>query len=159
MNSELMQRIEERSIPEPNSGCWLWLKYIMPATGYGQIRLPGTRTAELAHRVAYRAAYGAIPEGMFVCHKCDNRACVNPEHLFIGTHADNMADMDAKGRRRNVGPDKALRGQRHPNNKLTQEQALTIRSSRGNPEVTAAQFGVSASLVNKIRYGKNWKWL
>ena len=75
-------------IPEPNTGCWLWLGFISP-DGYG---------TRLAHRRAWELARGPIPDGMLVCHRCDVRHCVNPDHLFLGTHLDNMRDMIRKGR-------------------------------------------------------------
>lgn len=158
-------RIEQNSIPEPNSGCWLWLKYIMPTTGYGMIR--NGKITLLSHRASYEAFVGAIPAGFFVCHKCDNRACVNPEHLFVGTAADNHSDMVRKGRQRSVGPDKALRGTRHPKNKLSDEQVKQIRADWETKtsltdafcDEAAAKFNVSHSLIKKIVYRTNWKWL
>lgn len=84
------------------SECILWEGYIRP-DGYGQV----TRNHKngLAHRASWVASCGPIPKGMCVLHKCDVRACVNPQHLFLGTHADNVHDMDAKGRRVNPGVD------------------------------------------------------
>ncbi len=164
--ASLIERIEANSIPEPNSGCWLWLKYVMPTTGYGQVTV-SAGYVELAHRAAFLAFRGGIPDDMFVCHKCDNRVCVNPEHLFLGTHADNMADMDRKGRRRAVGPEKALRGTKHPHHKLSAEQVLALRerwlerkvSGRIFFQEEAEELQVSESLVKKIIYRKNWSWL
>lgn len=77
--------------------CWLWDASV-DRKGYGKINHNGKPKS--AHRLSYEIAYGPIPEGMFVCHKCDNPPCVRPDHLFIGTNKDNMADMKSKGRGR-----------------------------------------------------------
>lgn len=103
-----------------------------------------------AHRVAYETAFGAIPAGLCVCHACDNRACVNPAHLFLGTKRDNTQDAMRKGRL--VKP---------PNMggvgiKLTPEQAAAIKRSTIDAAALASQFGVSRGLVYAIRKGRCW---
>lgn len=92
----LREYLDANSIPEPNSGCYLWTAAI--SGGYGKANYRGHR--DLAHRMSYFFAKGPIPQGLFVCHHCDNPPCINPDHLFLGTALDNAADMIRKGRSR-----------------------------------------------------------
>jgi hypothetical protein len=139
--------IAERSMPEPNSGCWLWLGSMFN-NGYGRIKSGGHTYA--AHRLSFSTTNGPIPVGMCVCHKCDNRACVNPDHLFLGTKAENNADMVAKGRQaRN-------KGLRAGGVKLTNESVLAIRADTRTRAVIAAEYGVSPTAISMIRSRKCW---
>lgn len=91
----VMERFDAKYIPEPNSGCWIWLGQPR-AQGYGGFRHEGKR--KLAHRASYEIHIGLIPSGLHVLHKCDVTACVNPDHLRLGTNNDNIADKFARGR-------------------------------------------------------------
>lgn len=115
--------------------------------GYGQIRQDG-KTA-YAHRVAYELKNGPIGNGLFVLHSCDNRKCVNPDHLSLGTFDDNMADM--------VGKLRQAHGQKNGHAKLKPEQVREIRAAIGTHREIAARYGVTQSLVSMIRSGRIWK--
>jgi hypothetical protein len=139
-------------------GCWEWSGSTIGA-GYGMLRRDRDSSV-LAHRLSWELAHGPIPEGMKVCHSCDNPPCVNPEHLFLGTQADNMADMAAKKRHKSLTrPDLNPRGERNPGAKLTAAQAGEIRAKRaeGIPQRKLARdYGVSEATVSLIVNGKRW---
>ncbi len=144
-----IERFHQKYEVAPN-GCWEWTASLS-RYGYGQLRTgtvkEGGRTMTKAHRFSWELHNGPIPKGLAVCHKCDNRKCVNPEHLFLGTNADNTADMMAKGR--------GARGERHGNHKLTDDDVVRIRALAGSmlQREIAARFGVNQQTVSKILNG------
>lgn len=132
--------------------CWLWL-HTKNQYGYGYIRY--NNKSYSAHRLSWMLHNGSIPDGILVCHRCDIRNCVNPEHLFLGTHADNSLDMVEKGR--------SLRGERKRNAKLNKEKVLAIREKCSKPDVNwshvAKEFGVTRSTIKRVHNREWWKWV
>lgn len=126
-----------------DSGCWLWIGRKSP-DGYGRFN------HTLAHRIAYRLLVGEIPQGLCVCHRCDVRDCVNPGHLFLGSHQENMADMLSKGRRADT------HGGRNPRAKLTAADVRSIRADQRRADEIAKDFGVVAGAIYNIRAGRAW---
>jgi len=138
-------------MPEPNTGCFLWTG-TTTGGGYGRVRR-GKRT-HYAHRVAYELLVGPIPDGMHVLHHCDTPPCVNPEHLFLGTDADNIQDMDRKGRR------VTRKGELHPRARLTEDDVRTIRARAAAGETQrplAREYGVDQATISNIVTRKSWK--
>ena len=145
--------------------CWIWTAALNGA-GYGVFRLKDHNS--LAHRFAYECLVGPIPAGMQVCHHCDNPPCVRPEHLFVGTHQDNMADMHAKGRRSYEGQvwpqptyERRARGERQGKAILTEQQVREIRAVY-HPRVftrpmLAERYHVSVATIKQILSGRSWK--
>lgn len=143
------------------TGCREWHR--ARSLGYGLIKVAGKMLK--THRVAYELECGPIPDGMFVCHHCDNPACINVAHLFLGTPADNSADMKRKGRGA-LGDKNAARrpeviekrrGETHGRAKLTDADILAIRADPRTHGLIAAEYPVSMSMVQKIKHGDNWK--
>lgn len=143
------ERFERNVEGDTNGGCWLWAGRIN-TSGYGQMRARGVTQA--AHRWAYEAFVGPIPEGLLVCHRCDVRGCVNPDHLFLGTNADNMADMARKGRA------DRKHGARNGRSKLTPAQVRDIRRLHGRmaQKDIAAAYGMSPTQIGNIIHGVCW---
>lgn len=144
---------ESRYIPEPMSGCWLWTAATSTA-GYGLMCLGG-RAAVLAHRFSWNLHKGPIPDGLWVCHKCDTPLCVNPDHLFLGTDADNIADKVRKGRHPRIGP----RGDLSGHAKLTRDDVDSIRADHRSCYVLGQLYGVDPTTINKLRLRKTWRHL
>lgn len=142
--------ITDRSIPEPNSGCWLWLNAISKH-GYGIVNIRGRSTR--AHRLAFTIAKGPIPDGIDVCHHCDVRPCVNPDHLFLGTRLDNMRDCASKGRIVTPG----LFGEDLTQSKLTEAEVLEIRASPLSQRALGRHFGVDKGTIAHIIHRKTWR--
>lgn len=154
-------------------GCWNWPKSINVQTGYGQFvsRRNGETKMLTAHRAAYEIFKGGIPDGLDVCHTCDNRACFNPNHLFVGTAKDNIADMYRKGRNPDLKktakrgdenpsrkhPERLSRGAAHYAAKINEDDVRFIRSTTGPHNVMARLFGISETSVAYIRKLKTWK--
>ena len=136
------------SIPEPNSGCWLWLGSINPGNGYGRISLAHIP----AHRFSYTVFKGAIPDGMVVRHSCDNPLCVNPEHLSVGTVADNKNDAVVRKRH--------AHGSKQGRAILSEEDVPKVRQMLAagiSQSEVARRFGVSHSVIFRIEHQKTWK--
>ncbi len=139
------------------NGCWIWQGHKMN-TGYGQININNKR--QLAHRVSYEYYKGAI-SNYCVCHTCDVRACINPDHLWIGSLSDNSKDAFKKNRNR-IDLTSNLRGERHPLSKLTEEQIIEIRNDKlTKPYLThrdlATKYGVGKTLIANILHRRTWK--
>lgn len=146
----VLQRIEEKSSLEPNSGCWLW-EGQLTSRGYGKIwigsRTDGSRRCAVAHRAAYEAARAVSLDGRLALHSCDNPLCVNPDHIRPGTVQDNSDDMVKRGR--------SMKGAR-VKRKLSDEDVRTIRSASGLQREIAAQFGITQGAVSQIKLGKKF---
>lgn len=150
MRGSLAERFEAKYIPEPNSGCWLWTG-ALNSDGYGGIGESHTRRVLTAQRAAWQLYRGEIPNGMHVLHRCDVRCCVNPDHLFLGTHQENIADCKAKGR--------AVRavGEKQHNAKLTADKVRRIRNDTRTLKAIAREYGVSFSTVSFVKRRETWK--
>lgn len=154
--TDLASRLAELSIPEPNTGCHLWLGRMCSNGRYGALNTRAKRL--MAHRVSYETHRGPIPEGMFVCHKCDVTSCVNPAHLFLGTAADNMRDMAEKGRAKFVRGG-SRPGEKNGRAKLSAMQVLCIRADTRRISAVAKSYGISWRQARDIKERRLWKHL
>lgn len=137
----LRERLDCMSIPEPNSGCLLWLASVH-TNGYGKVSWQGKEWG--AHRMAWIDAHGEPPPGMLVLHKCDVPSCINVDHLFLGTNADNAADKARKLR---------------TTTRLSRDAVLGIYRDRRPRGLVAAQYSVHPSTVRDIWSGRSFGWL
>lgn len=130
--------------------CWLWMG-ARSSGGYGAMNSRALGGQESAHRVSYMLAYGEVPRSLFVLHRCDVKLCVRPDHLFLGTAAENSADMVAKGR--------STFGERHPKAKLDWPTVNAIRSQsdRGSLAGLAAEHGVNPTTIARVIHGESWR--
>lgn len=132
-------------------GCWLWTGKSFSSYGYGLLHIRG-RGMVRAHRLSWEIHHGLIPDGLWVLHHCDVPRCVRPDHLFLGTHADNMADAHRKGR--------LVCGQRHSRTLLNPEKVLQIRADIASGMTytqVANKFGVSRGAIQRVIDRRNWK--
>ena len=149
MARTMMEAIELGHVKNDKTGCWEWAK-TKNRQGYGEVWISksGEQKKWPAHRASWTVFRGPIPDGMFVCHKCDNPPCINPDHLFIGTQADNVADSTRKKRR--------AYGTRNVNAKLSRDAVEKIRSDTRSQRKIAKDYGVSQVQICNIKNGKVW---
>lgn len=144
-SGSLKDKIDHYSMPVTCSGCWIWIGSCNNK-GYGTISVGGGKK-QYAHRVAYSEYKGNIPDGYEVCHKCDTPACCNPDHLFIGSHKENMRDSVEKGRAWQC----VRFGTTHGRAVLNEHQVSMIRNSDAPAIVIAKRLGVAAETIRRVR--------
>jgi hypothetical protein len=140
------ERLELLSERITESGCQIW-KYSLNKQGYGKIQI--NSKTHRAHRLAYETYIGEIPEGFSVCHTCDVRSCINPDHLFIGTTKDNAMDM--------VNKDRQAKGKKVASSKLSEEDIIKIRSDERSQRKIAVDYNVSQLTISNVKTNKWWK--
>lgn len=150
--------IEDRywaNVNKVEGDCWIWTGAKRNYKGYGTIALPGRGNGSITtHRFAWKLAFGDIPEGLHVLHKCDNPSCVNPEHLFLGTNNDNVQDKCKKGRLNHV------KGEKSGVSKLTEKDILLIKQLRKDGLLhreIAEKLNITKGNVGFILRGETWK--
>ena len=153
-----LERFKKKYTIDPDSGCWIWLGNLTKF-GYGTFRISLKENSIPAHRAGYQLLKGDIPSGLKVCHHCDIRCCVNPDHMFLGTGVDNMRDAAKKGRMNWLpGSKRNLPiGEAHYKAKLTEDQARYIYNSPKSGISLASELGVSNNTISRIRRRITWK--
>ena len=155
-NTPLSIRLLGKSQYDAKTGCWVWLAGVQGGDAsfpYGSIKVNGRSRA--AHKAAYETFSGPVPKGLCVCHTCDNSRCINPAHLFVGTHADNHTDRNAKGRQ--------AKGETNGRAKLTEEKVREIRRTviKGHPVhgigATAVRYSVDHAVIRRVIERKSWR--
>ena len=153
----LFKKIKDRCVVTEDD-CWRWTQCTQ-SNGYGRIN--HSRVSQYVHRAMYKAVHGNLPAGKDICHKCDNRGCANPRHLFAGTRKENMADCVAKGRQaKGLILSIKKRGALSHQAKLTTESVIQIRARIAEDvplELLAQEYGVTVSNLEKIRDFKTWR--
>lgn len=145
----------DRTMPEPNGGCWIWMAAVDHRNGYGALKVGST--VRRAHRISYETATGEkVPAAIDVCHRCDVRCCINPSHLFLGSRLDNMQDCIQKDRFRHLP---TLSGEASPNSRLTDDQVRAIRNDHRSQRVIARDYGVDKGTIACIKHRKTWRHL
>jgi len=143
------------------NSCWLWTSAVSTG-GYGSFSATsiGLSRSAPAHRVSWILTNGNIPGGLYVLHRCDNRLCVNPAHLFLGSHMDNMVDKVTKNRQsKGAAHSSTCRGVLVGNSKLTETMVQNIRLDPRSQTTIAAEYGVTQGLVSYVKNRKIWRHL
>jgi hypothetical protein len=159
LDESVVRRFWNKVIVDSSDRCWEW-SASKKERGYGRLGINGNGDQVVSHRVSWTIHYGEIPDGLHVLHHCDNPSCVNPSHLFLGTHADNMNDMAKKHRA--VGH----RGESNSNSKLKENEVIEIRKiydlnehKYGLTKRLSMAYNIPIGTMSKIVNRRTWKYL